>query len=183
MPFNEGLLMRKIHSRLTLMEMYDMLEEATSDRKFGLLYMVEDLILNGVAQKSNNSSSQFLPSICKAARWWSRTFREQCPCCYVHTDLIPNEEKLPKAEIYFPCGNDLKPAYLQTNGLLSGCSGVFITRTFLFFAEKNWLKKVVTGQTWFELSSSELPLTRWRFLAHFSLHKLKMTQNPIPLLF
>ena len=38
MPFNEGLLMRKIHSRLTLMEMYDMLEEATSDRKFGLLY-------------------------------------------------------------------------------------------------------------------------------------------------
>ena len=37
MPFNEGLLMRKIHSRLTLMEMYDMLEEA-SDRKFGLLY-------------------------------------------------------------------------------------------------------------------------------------------------
>ena len=34
MPFNEGLLMRKIHSRLTLMEMYDMLEEATSDRKF-----------------------------------------------------------------------------------------------------------------------------------------------------
>ena len=105
------------------MEMYDMLEEATSDRKFGLLYMVEDLILNGVAQKSNNSSSQFLPSICKAARWWSRTFREQCPC-YVHTDLIPNEEKLPKAEIYFPCGNDLKPAYLQNNGLPSGCSGV-----------------------------------------------------------
>ena len=39
MPFNEGLLMRKIHSRLTLMEMYDMLEEATSDRKFGLLYL------------------------------------------------------------------------------------------------------------------------------------------------
>ena len=61
------------------MEMYDMLEEATSDRKFGLLYMVEDLILNGMAQKSNNSSSQFLPSICKrsisgeAARWLSRT--------------------------------------------------------------------------------------------------------------
>ena len=136
MPFNEGLLMRKIHSRLTLMEMYDMLEEATSDRKFGLLYMVEDLILNGVAQKSNNSSSQFLPSICKAARWWSRTFREQCPC-YVHTDLIPNEEKLPKAEIYFPCGNDLKPAYLQTNGLLSGCSRVFITRIFLFLQKKN----------------------------------------------
>ena len=38
MPFNEGLLMRKIHSRLTLMEMYDMLEVATSDMKFGLLY-------------------------------------------------------------------------------------------------------------------------------------------------
>ena len=123
---------------------------------FGLLYMVEDLILNGVAQKSNNSSSQFLPSICKrsisgkAARWWSRTFREQCPC-YVHTDLIPNEEKLPKAEIYFPCGNDLKPAYLQTNGLLWLLLSVYHTYPFIFCGKK-LTKKVVHGQTWFELS-------------------------------
>ena len=38
------------------MEMYDMLEEA-SDRKFGLLYMVEDLILNGEWRRNQTTAA------------------------------------------------------------------------------------------------------------------------------